>query len=163
MNTLTESEIIFKITGKNINSDSLKITFENSYNKDAIDFLLETETECNIHFMSKQFPSWGKEEVNTYSVTLKNKRSSYTFTFYDSIKNTQDRKSATFQFYSVLACLDSNYAESFDDFISDFGYEIKTERDYVRIKKIHLDCIDESKALRKLFTEEQLEKLNDIR
>lgn len=159
----TKEAKIFTITGRHFASKSIEDAFKNEYNVKAIEFLNSSLTECDIRFLNKDFPSWqNKEQVNKYSVTLKNKKHSYTFDFYDSIKNTNDKKSSVLNFYNVLACLSLYYPENFDDFINEFGYEIKTERDYIRIKKIHLDCLDESKALSKLFTSEELEKLSEI-
>lgn len=157
INLITERKIYFQ-------DPSIKRAFESEYNIQAINFLLETNTKCFIEFSHKGFPSWqNKDQVNIYSVTLKNEKSSYTFKFYDSIKNTQDRKMLTLDFYSVLACLEIYTPENFDEFCSEHGYEFKNESDYIRVKKIHLECIDQTKALRKLFTSEQLEKLSEIR
>lgn len=138
--------------------------FESEYNTQAINFLLETETTCKIEFRGLARPPWNKDnEVNSYRVTLKNKKHTYEFEFFDSISNTEKGKKATYDFYSVLACLDINIPENFDDFISEFGYEFSSEAEYIRVKAVHLACLDQAKNLRKLFNEEQLEKLSEIR
>lgn len=156
INLITDRKIYFQ-------DPSIKRAFESEYNVKAIDFLIETETKCEIRLIGLAFPNWQNETpVNKYEVTLRNKRSNYTFDFYSSIKDTENKRSLPLDFYSVLACLSSYYPESFDEFLADFGYEIKSERDYLRIKKIHLDCIDEMRALERLFTDEQLEKLAEI-
>ena len=163
MNFTEMQNILFKITGRTYATQSCDKAFKSEYNKQAIQFLLKTNTECKIEFIGKQIaPSWGNQSVNTYTVTLKNSKSSYTYTFYDSISNTEKKKSLTLEFYSVLACLGSYYPESFDDFISEFGYTFDSEREYIRVKQIHLNCLDESKALRKLFNEEELRELSEI-
>ena len=133
------------------------------YNQQAVNFLLETETTCEIEFTGLSKPSWGNTRVNSYRVTLKNKKHEYIFDFYDSIKNTEENKKATYDFYSVLACMSHYTPESFDDFCSEFGYEFKSESEYIKAKSTHMACLDEQKNLRKLFNEEQLEKLQEIR
>lgn len=144
-------------------SDELLKRLQSSeYQMQAINFLLETETTCDIVLVGQDVSSWSKTAVNKYSVTLKNKKHSYTFNFWDSIANTQANKSARFDFYSVLACLGFYTPESFDDFCAEFGYEFKNESDYIKAKQTHLDCLDQQRQLRKLFTAEQLEKLSEI-
>lgn len=133
------------------------------YNAQAINFLLETETTCEIEFTGLSKPSWGKTRVNSYRVTLKNKKHEYTFDFYDSIKNTEDNKKATYNFYSVIACMDLNYSSNFDDFCSEFGYTFNNEREYIKAKQTYFAIVEQDENLRKLFSEEQLEKLQEIR
>lgn len=137
----------------------------NEYQKQAVDFLTETETTCEIVFLGLRSPTWDrikKREVNVYKVTLKNEKHSYTFEFFDSISNTEKGKKATYDFYSVLACMGHYTPESFDDFCSEFGYEFANESEYIHIKSIHLACLDQDKNLKKLFTEDQLQKLSEI-
>jgi hypothetical protein len=68
----------------------------------------------------------------------------------------------TYDAYSPLACLYLNYSSNFDDFCQDLGYTYETEREYINVKKIYLDCIDQDNALRKMFTNEELEMLSEI-
>jgi hypothetical protein len=145
-------------------SDSLIERLASSeYQMQAIRFLIETNTTCDIEKMGLSSPSWGKKrKVNTYRVTLKNSRHIWSFDFYDSIKNTEDNKSARFSFYSVLACMSYSTPESFDDFCAEFGYEFKNESEYISAKSTHLACLDQDKNLRKLFTPDHLEKLSEI-
>jgi len=157
-------ETFYKLTKqRHYASDELLTRLQSSeYCMQAINFLLDTETTCDITLIGKDAPSWSKSRVNKYSVTLKNKRHSYTFNFWDSISNTEKNKSARFNFYSILACLSFYTPESFDDFCSEFGYEFKNESEYIKAKQTHLDCLDQQKNLKKLFTAEQLEKLSEI-
>ena len=141
----------------------IKKIFESEYNQQAIDFLIESKTKINIEFNGLAKTSWSSDKVNQYEVTLKNDRHEWTYEFCDSVRNTEDGKSAKFDFYSVLACMDVNVTESFDDFCSDFGYEFKNESEYIKIKKTHLACVEQMNELKKLFTADQLEKLGEIR
>lgn len=136
---------------------------ESEYQKQAIDFLIESETTCEIVLKGLSEPSWDeKREVFKYRVTLRNKRHSWSFDFFDSIHNTEKNKRATFNFYSVIACLSYYTPESFDEFCAEFGYEFKNESEYIKVKSIHLACLDQAKNLKKLFTEDQLVKLSEI-
>lgn len=136
--------------------------FNNEYNMSAINFLIKADTTCNIELVGKSVPRWGEQAVNTYQVTLVNSKSKYTYTFYDSIYNTTNNKKITYDFYSALACLNTYCHDNFDDFCSDYGYEFKNERDYIKVKQVHLEVLDQNKQLCKLFTSEQLEELNNI-
>lgn len=163
---MTNVEKINKVIGNNrryisevIASNALK----SEYNKKAISFLIETDTTCDIELIGLRNTTWGsKRDVNAYNVTLKNAKHSYTFEFFDSINNTEKNKSARLDFYSVLVCMRHYIPESFDEFCSDFGYEFKNETEYIKAKGIHLACLDQDKNLKKLFTDEQLTKLQEI-
>jgi hypothetical protein len=134
------------------------------YQKQAVDFLIETKTTCEIEFIGLRKPNWdnGKREVNSYKVTLKNARHTWSFDFFDSVHNTEKNIRANYNFYSVLSCMGHYTPESFDEFCSDYGYEFKNETEYIKAKSIHLACLDQDKNLRKLFTEEQMQKLSEI-
>lgn len=60
--------------------------------------------------------------------------------------------------YDVLACLDVLYSDNFDDFCADFGYDT----DSIKAEKTYRASQEQDRALRRLFTVDQLEKLHDI-
>lgn len=163
---LTPVEKVNQVIGHNrsyISASLAEKTLLSEYNTKAVDFLLETQTTCDIVFEGLACPSWDKKrKVNSYSVTLKNAKHSYTFEFFDSIHNTEKGKKSTLDFYSILACMSYTTPESFDDFCADFGYEFKNESEYIKAKSTHLACLDQDKNLRKLFTSDELEKLSEI-
>lgn len=132
------------------------------YQMQAIDFLVDSETSCDIRFVGLESPRWSKNKVNKYSVALKNMTHSYSFEFFDSINNTERKKSLKYDFYSVLACLSYYTPDSFDDFCAYFGYEFKNETEYISTKQTHLACLDQQKNIHKLFTSNQLERLREI-
>lgn len=135
---------------------------KNPYQSEALKFLYDTETSCDIHFVGLNRAKWSKSDINTYSVTLTNKRGSYTFRFYDSVNNTEKKIYATLDFYSVLACLSVGMPLDFDDFCSEYGYIFNTEREYLSVKQTYIDCLDQEKSLQKLFNSDQLDQLNSI-
>lgn len=143
--------------------EKIKELFKSEYQMQAINFLAKTKTTCQIDFIGMSVPTWGKYPVNTYSVTLKNERGEFTFTFHDSINNTEKKKSARLDFCSVLACIGYDVPESFDCFCAEFGYSFKTEEEYIKAKQTHIDCLKQEKALRKMFNDEEIEELNEIK
>lgn len=135
----------------------------NDYQKQVINFLIKSNSKIDIKYLGQSFTPWNNSAlVNKYLVTLKTSKHIYNYDFYDSIKNTNDNKKATYDYYSVLAALCHTVPKNFDDFCSDYGYEFSTEREYVKIKNIHIDCLDQCNNLRKLYDEDQLTQLNEI-
>ena len=60
--------------------------------------------------------------------------------------------------YDILACLDVLYSDTFDDFCSDFGYDT----DSIKAEKIYKSMQEQDRALRKLFTMDEIDLLNMI-
>lgn len=142
---------------------------ESEYNRQAVAFLIKTKTMCDIEYTGSSSPEWDKNNKHdTYLVTLKNAKHTYTFPFWDSLRSTQNRakgkgKLLTFDFYSVLAGLGYEVSSNFDEWSSDMGIEsFKTEREYLKLKIQHLACVDEFNSLKKLFNSEELAELQEI-
>lgn len=64
--------------------------------------------------------------------------------------------------YDILSCLDLLYADSFDEFCDEFGYNELPLSGHDASMKMYLSCKEQDKGLRKLFTSEQLEQLQEI-
>ena len=60
--------------------------------------------------------------------------------------------------YDILACLEKYSYDSFSDFCSEFGYST----DSISARETFLACGEEYAGLRRIFTEEQIEKLREI-
>ncbi len=60
--------------------------------------------------------------------------------------------------YDILACLSPLSEDTFDDFCSSMGYNT----DSIQAEKTYRACIEQDRNLRKLFTLEQLEALQEI-
>lgn len=67
-------------------------------------------------------------------------------------------KNATPNEYNILACLDSHIPDTFDEFCNEFGYS----NDSISALKTYLACQEEAAKLKKIFTKEQLEELEEI-
>lgn len=181
----------------------------NEYTKQGDDFLKETETTLEvIEAVPQKSPLWckdGEKHGIQYVVTLKNARYSYTFDFWNSIRDAEMleiakdiarrgnyAKTSPYFFklkdflesegypigmsaigvrllekvkeaikpkaYDVLACLDVLYSDTFEDFCGNFGYDV----DSINAEKTYRAVQEQDRALRRLFTLEQLEKLQEI-
>lgn len=60
--------------------------------------------------------------------------------------------------YDILACVEKYGYDSFSDFCSEFGYST----DSISARETFLACGEEYTGLRRIFTEEQMEKLREI-
>ncbi len=152
------------------------------YKKQGRDFLAETNTKLNMVYLGKRFhfPS-DTEPRDCYQVTLQNARGHYSFTYGDSIANTEQNARGHYSFtfgdsianteenrnlatrrnpsaYSILACLTKSEPEaSVDDFASDYGYTKPSEA-----IRAHTAVLEEWAGIQRLFTPEQIEKLAEI-
>ena len=126
------------------------------YDMQANNFLALTGTTLEIT-RDEVVKKWGWDRWK-YSCKLERGHRTYTFPFFDSVKNfEEDRRPSK---YDVLACLDTyDYISDIGDFALEFGYDIydkKTEKTYNA-------CMRQSKKLHNLFTNEELEMLAEIR
>jgi hypothetical protein len=64
--------------------------------------------------------------------------------------------------YDILACLQKYDVGSMDDFMHEFGYEIKCVKDMTDFINTYNAVIEEYKNLCRIFTPEQMKKLREI-
>lgn len=129
----------------------------NEYEKQAQDFLTKTKTEFTVKFKKndKYFPD-DKETRDIYNITLKRGSRSYTFTFGQSINDTE--KHIAPNAYDVLASLEKYDVGTFEDFCSDFGYDTdsrKAEKTYQAVK-------EQFTQLQTLFNDTELAEMAEI-
>lgn len=125
------------------------------YNKQAGTFLNVTQTQFKAEFKKHDFyfPD-DKEQRDIYRITLKNRLHTYRFNFGQSIANTGIAPRP----YDVLACLTKYEVGSFENFCSDYGYNIDSREAYKTYKAV----MKEWKNVELLFTPEQIELLQEI-
>lgn len=129
----------------------------NEYNKQAEQFLKDTETEFKAKFLKNGFYFDGdKETRNIYEITLKRGDREYKFKFGTSISDTEKKIKPTP--YDVLSCLQKYEIGTFNDFCRDFGYN----EDSIKAEKIYKAVIEEFKNVKILFSDEEIEKLQEI-
>jgi|SRR3954469_9233383 len=64
--------------------------------------------------------------------------------------------------YDILACLQKYDVGTFDDFVSEFGYEFNTVAEFRRIEKTYNAVVTEVTAVKMLFTDAEIEVLQEI-
>jgi len=140
------------------------------YIKQAQKFLKDNETRLNINFIKtgKHFKD-DKEDRDLYHFILSNKNGIYAAQFGDSIQNTRYRLSGKTiadnkpawkkpNAYDILSCLSGYDPEDFENFCAAYGYD----DDSISALKVYDKVKAEYAGLRTMFTDEQLEQLNDI-
>lgn len=159
------------------------------YEQQAIDFLESTGTTLDVVFLYTGPYFDDKESRDVYQFTLKNKRGIYSAKFGDSIHNSEIRafvmnehnqwdiernpkarklgiknrsdfskaRRAKPSAYDILACLDT-YDGSFKDFCNEFGYDTDSRK----AEKVYFAVQEQTDGLRRIFTPEQLEQLQEI-
>ena len=129
-----------------------------NYTRQATDFLKSTDSVLKIEYLRywTYFP-WEKEKRYVYICTLQKKWKPFifSFTFWDSIHNTETRKWKPLA-YDVLSSL-SVYWYDYEDFLSEFWYQ-----DNGISKQIFYDVENQEEQLKILYTEKEIEMLNDI-
>lgn len=142
------------------------------YNKQARDFLKDCGATMKMMYLGRDVnENWDeKQERDNYLVNITTPLGNMQVKFWDSIKDTIDninRKRSCLPWknptpYDILACLTTYDVGDIEDFISDFGYEIKKRGDLTRIQNIYNAVKKEYEDVCRCFTEEQIEKLQEI-
>ena len=136
---------------------------KDKFHADSLEDLIEkTETKLTVSKVScEPSPIFGPKDTkdhNKYKITLTNKNGSCWFYFWDSIKNTQERRELDKA--DALACFAKDAAAfdsvtSLEDFIAEFGYD-KAERSLAQ--KSYDGCRKMKDRFQKLFDEAQREE-----
>lgn len=126
-----------------------------NYEKQAQDFLEKTSSSLKIEFLKngKHFTD-DKDVRDIYKVTLSRGSRSYTFNFGQSILI----KGAPPTAYDILTCLQKYDIGSFEDFCFGFGYD----EDSRRAEKIYNSVVEEYNALCMLYSDNEMEMLQEI-
>ena len=135
-----------------------------NYLEQAINFLKETNTTITIKKSGSVlgFPNAKTKEGHfRYRVTIKNTRHSFSFYFYGSHFDYLNNKHGVTE-YDILATLQKYDPETLDNFIDMYGYEIKSVQDFYNVRNIYKATVKEYKAVRKLFTDEEINNLMEI-
>ena len=64
--------------------------------------------------------------------------------------------------YDILACLQKYEVGDMDDFMAEFGYEIKCTKDMTNFINTYNAVVKEYNDVRRCFTEEQIEAMQEI-
>ena len=134
----------------------------NEYVKQAKDFLESCDAKMTITYLGKGVnKNWNESSLrNVYRATITTPKGSMWVKFWDSIVNTQSGEQPTE--YDILVCLQKYDVGTFEDFVSDFGYEIDEFHAKQRATNMYYAVCDEYKKVRRCFTEEQIDAMCEI-
>jgi hypothetical protein len=137
-----------------------------NYEQQGLDFLNKAKATMSIRLLGEYqgFPNDEKDSFMRYyyRVKIMTPLGSYSFNWYDShhnwnlnIKNPNA--------YDILSTIEKyETPKDLEDFVEEYGFEIKSISDYKRVNKIHKACLKQFKALSRIFTKEQMEELQEI-
>jgi len=163
-------------------------TENNEYLDQALEFLKNTNSEILIKYDGYRIrDNWDNIPRDQYNVILKNQKGKYEFIFTNSIANSsiitiqnkcttiarfsadykkwEDRSNHNFKVpnaYDILACLDCMELNSVDDYIQDFGIDIKSAQDFRNAEKTFNAIQHEEISLLRMYTTEEIEQLREI-
>ena len=116
------------------------------YNKQARDFLEDCNATLDIMYLGRNVnENWDeKRERDNYLVNITTPLGNMQVKFWDSVINTRKNRLAHEECrvwrkptaYEILACLTTYDVGDIEDFILDFGYEIKKRGDFTRVQNI---------------------------
>lgn len=133
---------------------------ESEYDKQANNFLKETNTKFKIKYLKhdKYFPE-DKETRDIYKFTLEKDGKKYSGTFGQSVQGSWNNEVPSA--YAVLSSVGADMGdenESWEDFADTFGYD----RDSHSGRKIHQAVLKERKGVKALYSEDEINKMQEI-
>ena len=134
----------------------------NEYVKQAKDFLENCGATMKIEYLTVDINKTWNDNVyrNVYRASIKTQLGVMSVKFWDSAYNTENNIKPTE--YDILACLQKYELGSFEDFVSEFGYEIEDPNDRRNAKQIYKFACREYEKICRCFTDEQIEALREI-
>lgn len=144
----------------------------NEYSKQANEFCRKTGTTISIVYEDtvSSREAWGYDKNDPrpnfmhdkYKVTLRKDGKMFSIHFYGS--NYDFLRNLRPDTYDILTCLSGDYFEgTIDDFVNEFGYEVNSWEDVKRIEKTYKAVCKETKSLKRLYNEDEIEMLLEIR
>ena len=141
------------------------------YEKMALDFCKKYDVEITFNYLGKRKREDFGDDVarDTYSVEINRNGKAFSVIFSDSLFNTEKnesrknrrRKMEVPSEYDLLACLTKYDPGSFDDFILNYGYEIKSHREYIKLNTLYYAVKDEYENVYRMFSD-CLDELQEI-
>ena len=133
-----------------------------NYQQQAKDFLVSCNATMEITKIGvEKNKLWNDQQFrNTYRATITTPLGTMWVKFWDSYDNRA--KGITPTEYDILACLQKYDVGDFDDFVSEFGYDIEEPADRRRVLQIYKAVVNEYKSVCRCFTEEQIDAMCEI-
>ena len=144
----------------------------NKYVKQAKDVLESCNATMEIMNLGTEVnKDWDeKRERDTYMVNIRTPKGNMQVKFWDSINNTI--KNSDFRrinklrikptAYDILSCLQKYDVGDIEDFMWEFGYEIKKRGDLKRLQDTYNAVVKEYQDICRCFTPEQIEEMQEI-
>ena len=132
----------------------------NEYVKQAKDFLESCNATMEIEYAGMAIPNWDTKKHAMYHFLIETPKGEMGGYFYASLVDTQSCQAPTE--YDILACLQTYEVGDIEDFIFEFGYEIKQRGDLKRIKDTYNAVVREYQDVCRCFTPKQIEALAEI-
>lgn len=126
------------------------------YDTNAKSFLKKWNVRFSVHFVDNSCPPFcdGKHiHGDKYRVTLSRDGRKIQFCFWNSLNDSQARKSPSE--YDVLACASSDLycPADFDDFCAEYGYDTDSRK----AEKTFKACRAKSERLQRIFDGEEIQ------
>ena len=138
--------------------DGVKIGNGIRFKKDSPSKKPSQLAKIDIKFLKKglHFPD-DTEERNIYKITVSRDGRSINFNFGDSIHNTERGEKPTVDDLLDIILSDAFCPETFEDFAGEFGYD----PDSRRAEQIFKACKMQSKKIRSIYSENELDALDE--
>ena len=155
-----EMTIIYAGTAPNTNWNDKKP-------RDMFSFVIKTQkgTMNGIFWDSLDHTELRHITIDEYC-KRKYKRLSRDCTNYELVKAKTELKNIQANIkvtpYDILSCLQKYHVGSMDDFMHEFGYEIKCVKDMTNFINTYNACVEEYNNLCRIFTAEQMKALREI-
>jgi len=143
----------------------------NEYSEKAKNFCRKTGTTITVVYDDSvtSAQAWGDKHFHfpqmmhdKYKVTIKRGHKQFRIDYYGS--NHDYERNLRPDAYDILSCLSGDFFEgTIDDFVREFGYEVDEWDDVRRIEKIYKGVCRETRNIRRLYSEDEIEMLLDIR
>jgi hypothetical protein len=142
-------------------------TSENSYEKQANDFLTKIGASYKAKFIKNDlYFSDDKETRDIFTCSFKrnnfrtssSKYARFSIRFGQSINESTGNGNKPPRAYDVLAAIQKYEVGSFENFCSEFGYDLDSRKAY----KTYLAVCKEYDKVSKFFTSEELEEAQEI-
>lgn len=121
------------------------------------EFLVNCGATIKVEYAGMSTPNWDTQEHATYHCLIETQKGAMGMLFYTSLANAEEPSE-----YDILACLQKYEVGDLEDFIFDFGYEIKKKGDLKRIQDTYNAVVREYQDVCRCFTPEQIEQLQEI-
>lgn len=132
----------------------------NEYVKQAKDFLEGCNATMKIEYAGLGTPIWDNKKHAKYHCLIETPKGEMGLFFYASLMDTKNGEEPTE--YDILSCLQKYEVGDIEDFIFEFGYEIKQKGDFKRIKDTYEAVVREYQDVCRCFTPEQIEAMQEI-